>query len=150
MEFDDTWITKFDVDIQRPRTLKVFYFYVDKENVLQKINQDIIEIVNNTLLRDDIVKLIMRNKKKNQLINILSYIVRDVDNNTDYSSFFNEIKLENISFTDSDRIFESTNSIIFIFKELSRKLKANNTKKVRIIPSRNTRRKGLKATATEV
>ena len=76
-----------------------------------------------------LLRLIMRNKKKNQLINILSYIVRDVDNNTDYSSFFNEIKLENISFTDSDRIFESTNSIIFIFKELSRKLKANNTKK---------------------
>lgn len=149
MEFDDEWINKFDSSKQ-VRSLKVFYFYIDSENVLQKINQDIIDVENNILTRDDIVRLIMRNKNKHQLINILSYIVRDVDNDTDYSSFFNEIKLENISFTDSDRIFESTNSIFFIFKELSKKLKTNTTKKVRIIPSRNTRRKGLKATSTEV
>ena len=149
MEFDDEWINNFDNNKQL-RSLKVFYFYVDSENTLQKINQDIIDVENNVLTRDDIVRLIMRNKKKHQLINILSYIVREVDSNTDYSSFFNEIKLENISFIDSDRIFESTNSIFFIFKELSKKLKTNTTKKVKIFHSRNTRRKGLKAITTEV
>ena len=86
MEFDDEWINNFDNNKQL-RSLKVFYFYVDSENTLQKINQDIIDVENNVLTRDDIVRLIMRNKKKHQLINILSYIVREVDSNTDYSSF---------------------------------------------------------------
>lgn len=150
MEFDDEWINKYDNSKNRPRTLKVFFCYMDKENVLQKMHQEVIEVRNNILTKDEVIKLILRNKRKYQLFSILSYIVREVNDSTDYSSFFNEIKIENISFKGSDRVFESTNSLFFMFREFDKKLKANTTKKIRIHTSRNTRRKGLKATTTEL
>jgi hypothetical protein len=146
MDFDDSWIDNFDKSSdKRPWTLKVFYFYIDKDRVLQKINQDVIEIKDNILTRDELVKLILRNRKKHTLINILTYIVKNIDSNTNYSSFFNEIAIENIDFNDSDRIFESTNSLFFIFKESDKKIKENTTKRVRLTASHHTRRKQLKA-----
>jgi hypothetical protein len=151
MEFDDEWINKFDNSSnKRPWTLKVFYFLVDRENTLQKINQEVIEIEGNTLTRDNIVKLIIKNKKNHQqLVSILTYIVRDVDSKTNYSSFFSEGKIDSISFKDSDRIFESTNSLFFIFREGRKKNKENTTKKVRITSTKYTRRKQLKDIAQE-
>tara|TARA_B110001469_G_C9644953_1_gene325571 strand:- start:2428 stop:2868 length:441 start_codon:yes stop_codon:yes gene_type:complete len=142
MDFDDSWIDNFDQSSnKRQWTLKIYYFYIDKDRVLQKINQDIIEIKDGILTRDELVKLIMRNRKKYTLINILSYIVNNVDHNTNYSSFFNEIEIENINFNNSDRIFESTNSLFFIFKEPDKKRKENTTKRVRLVSSYQTRRK---------
>ena len=142
MDFDDSWIDNFDQSSnKRQWTLKIYYFYIDKDRVLQKINQDIIEIKDGILTRDELVKLIMRNRKKYTLINILSYIVNNVDHNTNYSSFFNEIEIENINFNNSDRIFESTNSLFFIFKEPDKKRKENMTKRVRLVSSYQTRRK---------
>ncbi len=142
MDFDDSWIDNFDQSSnKRQWTLKIYYFYIDKDRVLQKINQPIIEIKDGILTRDELVKLIMRNRKKYTLINILSYIVNNVDHNTNYSSFFNEIEIENINFNNSDRIFESTNSLFFIFKEPDKKRKENTTKRVRLVSSYQTRRK---------
>ncbi len=142
MDFDDSWIDNFDQSSnKRQWTLKIYYFYIDKDRVLQKINQDIIEIKDGILTRDELVKLKMRNRKKYTLINILSYIVNNVDHNTNYSSFFNEIEIENINFNNSDRIFESTNSLFFIFKEPDKKRKENTTKRVRLVSSYQTRRK---------
>ena len=86
MEFDDEWINNFKVtsnsDVRR--LIKIFYFYVDKENTLHKINQDFIEVTNNVLKRDELVKLIISNKRKHQLINILSYNIGDVDEKTNF------------------------------------------------------------------
>lgn len=150
MDFDDEWINKYDNSKKRPRTLKVFFCYMDKDNILQKMHQEMIEVIDNILTKEEVIRLILRNKRKYQLFSILSYIVKDVNDSTDYSLFFNEMKIENISFKGSDRIFESTNSLFFMFREFDKKLKSNTTKRIRIHTPRNTRRKGLKATTTKV
>lgn len=151
MEFDDAWIESFEKkEKDSLQTLKVFYCYIDTENTMQKINQDVIDIKNQVLSRDEVVKLIIKNKKKHQLLNILTYIVTDVDTNTDYAKFMKSVQIEDIDMKKTTRYFESTNSIFFIFKEFSKKLKSNTTKKIHISPARNTRRKVLKATPTEL
>lgn len=151
MDFDDEWIKSFEEkQKQSMQTLKVFYCYIDNENTIQKINQEIIDVKNKILTKDELVKLIIKNKKKHQLMNILSYIVTKVDSSTDYKQFMKSVQLEDIDLTESLRFFESTNSLFFMFKELSKKLKSNCTKKIYITPSRNTRRKLLKANTAEV
>lgn len=152
MEFDDEWINNFKVtsnsDVRR--LIKIFYFYVDKENTLHKINQDFIEVTNNVLKRDELVKLIISNKRKHQLINILSYNIGDVDEKTNFKDFMNSSNIEDIVFSKTHEALETSNSLFLIFKENCKKLKANTTRKVLISPTRNTRRKRLKATPTEV
>lgn len=149
MDFDDKWIHNFDnATNKRPWTLKIFYFYIDNNKTIKKINQNVIEITNNLLSRDELVKLIVRNRKKHKLINVLTYIVKNREGDTDYSSFFNEINLQDICFNDSNRLFESTNSLFLIFKETD--TKENTTKKVRLTSSKHTRRKRFKAEATDI
>jgi len=149
MDFDDKWIQNFDnATNKRPWTLKIFYFYIDKNKTIKKINQNVIEITNNLLTRDELVKLIIRNRKKHQLINVLTYIVKNIESDTNYSSFFNEINLQDIYFNDSNRLFESTNSLFLIFKETD--TKENMTKRVRLTSSKKTRCKRFKASTTEL
>ena len=153
MDFDDAWIKNFETNKQKTnlgQTIKVFYFYIDNENVMQKMNQDVINVHNNVITKDEVIKLIIKNKKKYQLLNILTYIVNHVSNQTDYHEFMKSVKIEDIDISKSIRFFESTNSIFFIFKECSKKLKSNITKKVFITPTRNTRRKVLKANPPEI
>lgn len=147
MNFDDEWIETFEQKRkQSTQTLKVFYCYIDEDNIIQKINQDIIDVTNRILTKDEVIKLIIKNKRKHQLLNILTYIVSDIGNDTDYSTFFKSIRIEEIDLRKTSRIFESTNSVFFLFK----KLKPSGTRKVYITSSRNTRRKGLKATTPKL
>ena len=147
MEFDDEWITKYENSSRQ--TIKIFYCYVDKENILHKINQELFVVSDNILKRDELVKLIVTNKKKHQLLSILSFIIGDINTNTNFKNFFKSMNIEDIEIMPSHEALESTNSIFLIFKEFSKKLKSNGTKKIYISPSRNTRRKLLKATPTE-
>ena len=151
MEFDDRWIKSFEEKQKNSmQTLKVFYCYIDSENVMQKINQEIIDVKNKILTKDELVRLIIKNKKKHELINILTYIVKDVDSSTNYKEFMKSVQIEDIDLHDSLRFFESTNCIFFMFKDLCKKLKTNSTKKIYISPTRNTRRKVLKASPPEI
>lgn len=151
MEFDDEWIKSFEEKQKNSmQTLKVFYCYIDSENIMQKINQEFIDVKNKILTKDELVRLIIKNKKKHDLINILTYIVKDVDSSTNYKKFMKSVQIEDIDLRDSLRFFESTNSIFFMFKDLCKKLKTNSTKKIYISPTRNTRRKVLKATTSEL
>ena len=93
MEFDDEWIKSFEEKQKTSKqTLKVFYCYIDNDNVMQKINQEVIDVKNKILTKDEVVKLIIRNKKKHELINILTYIVKDVDSSTNYNEFMKDPK----------------------------------------------------------
>lgn len=143
MEFDDEWIKNYDIHKEtskKIRTLKLVFFYMNSDNVIQKINQEIFQLTNNVLTKDEIIRLILDNRKKHELTSLLSYIVKDINKNTDYTTFFQEIKIESISFDNTDAIFESTNCLFFIFRENSKKLKSNKTKKIQVFPSRHTRR----------
>ena len=140
MNFDDEWITNFEQTQKKQMTIKVVYCYVDEDNIMQKINQDIITVVDCVLTRDEVVKLVVRNKNNHQLLSILTYIVNDIADNPDYHDFFKSVNIEEIDLRESSLIFESTNSVFFIFKKMDKKLKHNGTKKVYITPSRNTRR----------
>jgi hypothetical protein len=143
MEFDDEWIKNYDIHKEtskKIRTLKLVFFYMNSDNVIQKINQEIFQLTNNVLTKDEIIRLILDNRKKHELTSLLSYIVKDIDKNTDYTTFFQEIKIESISFDNTDAIFESTNCLFFIFRESNKKLKSNKTKKIQVFPSRHTRR----------
>lgn len=143
MEFDDEWIKKYDIHKETSkeiRTLKLVFFYMNSDNVIQKINQEIFQLTNNVLTKDEIIRLILDNRKKHELTSLLSYIVKDINKNTDYTAFFQEIKIETISFDKTNAIFESTNTLFFIFRKNSKKLKFNKTKKIQIFPSSHTRR----------
>ena len=150
MEFNDDWINEYE----KTQTLKVFYFYVNSEDILHKVNQEIIEVKHGIISRDELLKIIVKNRKKHKLTNVLSYIVPEIDDpeNTNYRNFLTSHKLEPISLRNSPSVFESTNNLFFVFKEeeLSncKKLKQNTTKKVFINHSRHTRRKRLKANQT--
>lgn len=148
MEFDEEWINNFKV--LSKRLLKVFYCYVDKDNTLHKINQEIIEVKNNVIKRDELVRLIISNKRKHQLLSVLSYNIGDINETTDFKEFMTSFNIEDIEFQETHEALEGTNSLFFIFKEYSKKLKSNGTRKVVITPSRNTRRKRLKANTTEL
>ena len=148
MEFDEEWINNFKVPSKR--LLKVFYCYVDKDNILHKINQDIIEVKNNVIKRDELVRLIISNKRKHQLVSVLSYNIGEINETTDFKEFMTSFNIEDIEFHETHEALEGTNSLFLIFKEYSKKLKSNGTRKVVITPSRNTRRKRLKAKPTEV
>ena len=150
MEFDDSWINKYEMTQQSKRTLKVFYCYVDKDGTLHKINQEFIEITGNILKRDELLRMIVTNKRKHQLISILTYIVGDIDSKTDFRDFLQSNKIEDINIPVTPKAMETTNSIFFMFQEYSKKLKSNDTRKVVIRPSRNTRRKVLKAKTPEL
>lgn len=148
MEFDDDWINNFKVNPKR--VLKVFYCYVDKESTLNKINQEIIEMSNDLIKRDELIRMIVSNKKKHQLVSILTYNVGEVTENTNFHDFLNSSKIQDIEFEKSHQALEGTNSLFFIFKEYSKKLKSNSTRKVYISSSRNTKRKRLKANTTDL
>ena len=160
MEFDDRWIDNYEKDIRvqekRMRIVKVFYFYINGDNEMKKVNQNSIEIKDgvlnrNELLklivlnRDELMKLIVLNRQKHKLTQILKYIVTSVDENTDFKTFMTPNNLSDISFLDSPKIFESVNSLFFFFEEDEKKLKQKGTRKVVLHNTRNTRRKALKA-----
>ena len=75
MEFNDDWINEYE----KTQTLKVFYFYVNSENILHKVNQEIIEVRHGIISRDELLKIIVKNRKKHKLTNVLSYIVPEID-----------------------------------------------------------------------
>ena len=149
MEFDDSWIDNYEKDIRvqekRMRIVKVFYFYINSDNEMKKVNQNSIEIKDGVLNRDELLKLIVLNRKKHKLTQILKYIVTSVDENTDFKTFMTPNNLSDISFLDSPKIFESVNSLFFFFEEDEKKLKQKGTRKIVLPNTRNTRRKALKA-----
>jgi GH15 family glucan-1,4-alpha-glucosidase len=149
MEFDDRWIDNYEKDIRsqekKMRTVKVFYFYINGDNEIKKVNQNSIEIKDGVLNRDELMKLIVLNRQKHKLTQILKYIVTSVDENTDFKTFMTPNNLSDISFLDSPKIFESVNSLFFFFEEDEKKLKQKGTRKVVLHNTRNTRRKALKA-----
>ena len=91
MNFDEDWIKNFKVSSKR--LLKVFYCYVDKDNTLHKINQEIIEVKNNVIKRDELVRLIVSNKRKHQLLSVLCYNIGDIDETTDFKEFMNSFNI---------------------------------------------------------
>ena len=88
MDFDDSWINKYEKDLKaqerRMRIVKVYYFYINSDKEIQKVNQGIIEVKNGILTRDELLKLIVMNRQKHKLTQILKYIVTDVDENTEF------------------------------------------------------------------
>lgn len=153
MDFDDSWINKYEKDLKvqerRMRSVKVYYFYINSDKEIQKVNQGIIEVKNGILTRDELLKLIVMNRQKHKLTQILKYIVTEVDENTDFKSFMSSNDLSDISFLESSKIFESINNLYFFFEEEEKKLKRNSTKKIVLHNSRYTRRKALKANQTK-
>ena len=125
MEFDDSWIDNYEKDIRvqekRMRIVKVFYFYINSDNEIKKVNQNSIEIKDGVLNRDELLKLIVLNRQKHKLTQILKYIVTSVDENTDFKTFMTPNNLSDISFLDSPKIFESVNSLFFFFEEDEKK-----------------------------
>jgi hypothetical protein len=155
MEFDDSWIKKFEEQTPESKpqihSLSVFYCYVDKDNTLHKINQEILEVTGNVLKRDELVRLIVSNKRKHQLLSILTYFINgNIDLNTNFHDFLQSTKIKDIEIANTHQALEPTNSIFFIFREISKKLKTSGTRKVALSSARNTRRKLLKANTPEV
>jgi GH15 family glucan-1,4-alpha-glucosidase len=149
MDFDDSWIDKYEKDFKKRekiiRTVKVFYCYIGNDCEIKKVNQVVIEIKDGILRRDELLKLIVMNRQKHKLTQILKYIVTDADDNVDFKTFMTSTNILDISFLESPKIFESVNNLFFFFEEDEKKLKRTATKKIVLHNTRNTRRKALKA-----
>ncbi len=144
-DFDDTWIK----DFEESQSLKVIFLYINDKKELYKVTEEIVEIKNKILTKNQAIELILKNKKKHKLTGILSYIVNN--NNyefNDYKSFFLSLRLQDIHLDKSPKIFESINTVFLVFEEDCKKLKQNTTKKVFVHSSRKTRRKALKANSS--
>ena len=144
-DFDDNWITSFE----NKQTLKINFLYINKEKTLYKSSQEIIDVYNKTLTKDEIFKIIINNKNKHKLTGILSYIVNETTKkDIDYKEFMSYLRLQDISLAKTSKLFESINTVFFLFEEDDKKLKQNTTKKVFVNYPCKTKRKALKASST--
>jgi len=146
MDFDDKWITSFDENTKHvSTTIKVFYCYIDKDNVFTNMNQDIINIENEVITKNELIKLIIKHKKSHhKLFDIMSYIVDNVNEHTNFNKFFKSVKIDDILISSPHSEIDSLNCIFFMFKERNGKVNTKQTKKISLSSCRNTRRNLLK------
>ena len=63
--------------------------------------------------RDELVRLIISNKRKHQLLSVLSYNIGDI-NETTISRIYDSFNIEDIEFQETHEALEGTNSLFYI------------------------------------
>lgn len=173
MELDNKWIEEYEQEEQpykefyreKTKTIEIYYFYLNKENELEKIKQQQYLLrENNKLTREELMREIksniVDNKIKYSLLSILkhnidldpsdlkSYLLTDILSES--SNFLTTISdISDIHFQDTISFLKQLNSIFIIFYESKEKRSKNMTKKIFISSKhhRKTKRKPLKKTS---
>lgn len=141
-EIDNSWITKFKEEEseynnfykEQPTSVKLYFMYVNKENIIDFIKTENILLNNNAdLEKNHLIFLIKKNQInhniKYKLLSLLKFNI-DIEpievlsmNTTHYQDptkyLSNERFLQDIHFNDTVCIFQDINSLFFIFKEQS-------------------------------
>uniref|UniRef100_A0A6C0DTU6 Uncharacterized protein n=1 Tax=viral metagenome TaxID=1070528 RepID=A0A6C0DTU6_9ZZZZ len=156
-KLDDSWIQDFDkVDKPYQDFYKenVYYvniniFYVNKENEIDKITNEIFLMKNhNVISREEIIDIIKRNSCYNKnLYSLLSILKYNITVNPEEVTYFLDIKdydfidryrqfltilqhIDTIVFEPTISMFQDLNNLIIIFYEKNEKYKNNYTKKI--------------------
>jgi hypothetical protein len=167
MEFDDEWINNYEISEKDLNNdlfecdvdeIKFYFLYCNTENELIYLKTHDYKLKNtNFLSKEELTKVIrdyrINNNIKYLTVNILKYNINlkflDVEDylndNTKLQLFLKSIKLKNVQFQKSIKMFQSLNSIFLLFHENHTKLKQSNTKKIELYSHRKkTKRKQLK------
>lgn len=172
MELDNKWIEEYEQQEQpykdfyreKTKTIEIYYFYLNKENELEKIKQQhYILNDHNKLSRQELMQEIksniVDNKIKYSLLSILkhnidlhpenlkSYLLSDLLSES--SNFLTTISnISDIYFQDTISFLKQLNSLFIIFYESKEKRNRNMTKRIFISGKhhRKTKRKPLKET----
>jgi len=173
MELDNKWIEEYEKEEQpykdfyreKTKTIEIYYFYLNKDNELEKIKQQQYLLSEyNKISREELVQEIksniIDNKIKYSLLSILkhnitldpenlkSYLLNDIL--SDSCNFLTTISdITDIYFEDTISFLKQLNSLFIIFYESKEKRNKNMTKKIYISSKhhRKTKRKPLKKTA---
>lgn len=138
-----------------PQTIKIFFYYINKENILENTATKNLHLSKEGVLeKERLIAIINKNKTPNyKLRNILKYnftlepenINKYIDSNIS-SNITNEYlinyknNIQDIKFNNTIKVAQKINGLFLIFK-YKEKYNNNNTKKVYKIKNvRNTRR----------
>lgn len=166
MELETDWIKNFE---ESERNYNIFYksevkkvklysIYVNPQCVIEKIKQQPINLNTNILSKHELARLIKDQKNDEnisyKLISLLSYnntlepenIKECIYKQIDQDFLTIHKNLTDIKFDNCIEMFQDLSCLFFIFYELPRKLKNNNTKKIYLHSSshRKTKRNRLK------
>ena len=139
-EIDNSWIDKFKEEEseynnfykERPTSIKLYFMYVNKENIIEFIKTENVLLNNNANLEKNyLISLIKKNQINHNIkykllsllkfnidiepIEVLSMSTNEYQEKTRYLS--NERFLKDIHFNDTVCIFQDINSLFFIFTE---------------------------------
>ena len=176
MELDNKWIEEYEQEEQpykdfyreKTKTIEIYYFYLNKDNELEKIKQHQYNLNEyNKLSREELMHEIKSNiidhKIKYSLLSILkhnitlepenlkSYLTSDIF--AESSNFLTTISdISDIHFQDTISFLKELNSLFITFYESKEKRSKNMTKKIYISSKqhRKTKRKQLKGSALKL
>jgi hypothetical protein len=154
-DLDDSWIQQFDIEDNLYKNyykedinyIKLNYIYINKENCIDKIKEEIFLLsVKNYLSREDIITIIKKNniinKIQYKLLYILKYNINIEPNNLQnylktkdnlYYNYFTSVKnIDSIYFQPTISLFHDINNLIFVFyeKKFSSSTSHSVTKKI--------------------
>ncbi len=174
MEINSKWYEEFekqekpykDFYLEKPLNIKLYFFYVNQSNEIDKIKQKEVELDNDgKISREKLINLIkqniIENKIRYSLLSILKhnislnpenlkkYLENNIDNSeNNYLELIPEIT--DIYFKDTITFLNNLNSIFIVFNETSfyKKSRKGMTKKIYISTKqhRKTKRKPFKKT----
>jgi len=114
------------VKMDYPVNINIFFIYISKDFLIQKIITEKVDLYDNALLKKELLMYLIQNKKKNKykLSEILLYQnnIDQIDNNFDDKlSDGNFLKIlpiiDNISFSEQILLFHSLNSVYVLLNE---------------------------------
>ena len=147
-ELDNSWVDDYkkkeelynEFYNEKINNVKVFFMYVNNENVMINVKQEILTLIDSMIKREQLIILIKNkqylNNVKYKLLSIVRYNIdlqpeeiedfisvnnNISDNNNNYVSRFliNEENLNDIIFTDTISILQDLNSLYIIYREPS-------------------------------
>ena len=160
---DDLWIKEYkekeekynDFYKEKVSNIKIYFFYVNLENKLVSIKEEIIYIEDGNLKKDLLIKLIKNNENfqdiKYKLTYLLKYnftldsdkVLDFCDDNDNTENFLISIKnIDDINFNDTVSIFNDINSLFMVYTEKNPIIARENTRRITFNTKiRKTRRK---------
>lgn len=138
--------------------IKLYYIYINKQNKIIFIKRDDKIIENSKLPRYELLLMIKKKIKYNNIkfipLSILKYNI-DIDateindyleNNNKYNFLSNEKNIKDINWNDTINLFKDINSLYILFYEDNKKYDKHNTKRIilRKLKKKKTRKRKLK------
>ena len=159
-ELDDSWLTNYSVEEEifnkfykdTVKNIKLYFFYIDSKREIIKVLKQKKDLSDNVLYKDEISKIVNKNRCILNKRFILSQIVKynfniennninkfiNNNNNNEFLTKINEIN--DIYWDNTIPFFSSLNSLYFIFYEKKNK----NTKKIFLKRKKKSKTKKLK------